>query len=137
MVRLAFSSVLIAALLPCRLAARPSTAADRPADLYERRIQPILAKNCYSCHGEAKTSSLDLRTRDGMLQGGSRGPALAPGKPEASRLYRYVAGLEKPSMPPTGPLAAEEVAALKTWIAVGAVLAGPGALRGERGVQKR
>jgi uncharacterized protein DUF1553/uncharacterized protein DUF1549/cytochrome c len=168
MARLALSFVLIAASLPCLLAARPSTAAHRPltpeatggraaaasrakppdtrppalapetspgagrtgaalsdlalatTDLYERRVQPILAKSCYGCHGDAQTSGFDLRTRDGMLRGGSRGPALAPGNPEASRLYRYVAGLEKPSMPPTGPLAAEEVAALKAWIAAGA-----------------
>src|SRR5437763_9428613 len=94
------------------------------AGLYERRIQPILAKNCYGCHGDAKTSGLDLRTRDGMLQGGSRGPILVPGRPEISRLYRYVAGLEKPSMPPTGPLIPEEVAVLKAWIAAGAPTGG-------------
>jgi len=93
------------------------------AEVYERRIRPMLAKNCYGC-GKAKTSGLDLRTRDGMLRGGSRGPALVPGDPEASRLYRYVAGLEKPSMPPADPLAGGEVAALKAWIAAGAPSAG-------------
>jgi hypothetical protein len=91
-----------------------------PAELYERHIRPMLAKNCYHCHGSAKTSGLDLRTRDGMLRGGSRGPALVPGDPDASRLYRYVAHLEKPSMPPGDPLGAREVASLKAWIAGGA-----------------
>ena len=95
-----------------------------PAELYARRIRPMLAKNCYRCHGEAKTSGLDMRTRDGMLRGGVRGPALVPGNPEASRLYRYVAGLEKPSMPPADPLSGGEVAALKAWIAAGAPTAG-------------
>src|SRR5439155_204598 len=52
-----------------------------PAELYTRRIRPMLAKNCYRCHGEAKTSGLDMRTRDGMLRGGARGPALVRGNP--------------------------------------------------------
>ena len=30
-----------------------------PAELYARRIRPLLAKNCYGCHGEAQTSGLD------------------------------------------------------------------------------
>ena len=95
-----------------------------PAELYARRIRPLLAKNCYACHGSAQTSGLDLRTREGMLRGGSRGPALVPGNPEASRLYRYVARLEKPSMPPGDSLSGGEVAALKAWIAAGAPAAG-------------
>jgi cytochrome c len=95
-----------------------------PAELYARRIRPLLAKNCYGCHGSAQTSGLDLRTRDGMLRGGSRGPALVPGNPEASRLYRYVARLEKPSMPPGDSLSGGEVAALKAWIAAGAPAGG-------------
>ena len=95
-----------------------------PAELYARRIRPLLAKNCCTCHGKEKTSGLDLRTRDAMLRGGSRGPALVPGDPEASRLYRYVARLEKPSMPPGDSLSGGEVAALKAWIAAGAPAAG-------------
>jgi hypothetical protein len=91
-----------------------------PDELYARRIRPLLAKNCYNCHGKEKTSGLDLRTRDSMLRGGSRGPAVVPGNPEASHLYRYVADLEKPSMPPDDSLRAGDVAALKSWIAAGA-----------------
>jgi hypothetical protein len=51
-----------------------------------------------------------------MLHGGSRGAALVPGRADASRLYRHVAGLEKPSTPPSSPLPAQEVDALKAWI---------------------
>ena len=98
--------------------------AAQSSEYFESRVRPVLAANCYDCHGGAKTSGLDLRTRDGMLRGGSRGPALVPGDAEASRLYRYVAGLEKPSMPPGDPLSGGEVAALKAWIAEGAPAAG-------------
>jgi hypothetical protein len=34
------------------------------------RASQILQKNCLMCHGGAKTSGLDLRTREGMLTGG-------------------------------------------------------------------
>src|SRR5262249_45427526 len=44
--------------------ASPPSASD---ELYARRIRPLLAKNCYSCHGKTKTSGLDLRTREAML----------------------------------------------------------------------
>src|SRR5206468_2098967 len=81
---------------------------------------PILARNCFGCHGDGKTSGLDARSRDGLLRGGSRGPALVPGRPDASRLYRYIAGLEKPAMPPGGPLSPADVATIEAWIEAGA-----------------
>ena len=67
-------------------------------------------------------SGLDLSTRESMLRGGEKGPAIVPGKAEASRLYRRVAGLEKPAMPlaPLPPLTPQEVAVLKSWIDQGA-----------------
>src|SRR5439155_20699269 len=89
-------------------------------DLFQQQIQPILARNCYGCHGDGKTSGFDARSRDGLLRGGSRGPALVPGRADASRLYRYIAGLEKPAMPPGGPLLPAEIAAIKAWIEAGA-----------------
>ena len=52
--------------------------------------------------------------------GGESGPAIVPGQPEASLLLEYVSG-EKPEMPKDAPpLAAEQVAALRRWIAEGA-----------------
>jgi hypothetical protein len=94
-------------------------------------IQPILQRTCWTCHGTAfQLSNLDLRTRDGALKGGNRGPALVPGNAEGSPLYRFVAGLDQPSMPlDGGALPAAQVAAIKAWIDQGAHWdAGPGAL---------
>ena len=42
--------------------------------------------------------------------------ALVPGNAEKSRLYRMVAGLEKPAMPLDGKLTAEQVETIKLWI---------------------
>ncbi len=83
----------------------------------------ILQRRCLQCHGEAlQMSGLDLRTREGLLKGGEKGPALVPGNADASRAYRRVAGMEQPLMPmaPLPPLSSEEIAVLKTWINHGA-----------------
>jgi len=91
------------------------------ADGLPDKAAAILNKNCAGCHGGAlKMASLDLRTRDGMLSGGERGPAIVPGKPEASRLYRFAAGLDQPSMPPGKSMPADQVEILRQWIAEGA-----------------
>src|SRR5262245_60671658 len=66
---------------------------------FDKDIKPILEKNCLSCHGETMQGRLDLRTRESALKGGARGADVVPGKPEDSRLYRRIAGLERPSMP--------------------------------------
>jgi cytochrome c553 len=81
----------------------------------------ILRQNCAACHGAGlKMSGLDLRTREAMLKGGEHGPAVSPGQPEKSRLYRFVAGLENPTMPPGKKLADEDIAVLRRWIEEGA-----------------
>src|SRR5688572_582971 len=85
----------------------------------------ILRENCFACHGAAlKMSNLDLRTRESMLAGGEHGAALVPGDPDKSRLYRFIAGLENPAMPPGKPLAKDKVEAIRKWIEAGAPMAG-------------
>jgi len=85
-------------------------------------IRPIMERSCWNCHGEAaQLSELDLSTRDGALEGGTRGPAIVPGRADDSRLFQMVAGLDQPAMPMTGaPLSDTEIAAVRTWINDGA-----------------
>ncbi|MFN0166512.1 MAG: PSD1 and planctomycete cytochrome C domain-containing protein [Bryobacteraceae bacterium] len=88
---------------------------------FTQSIRPVLARSCWNCHGgAAQLSGLDLRTRETALTGGTRGAAILPGKPEDSRLYRLIAGLEKPGMPMDGKLPAAEVNLFRQWIAEGA-----------------
>jgi hypothetical protein len=85
-------------------------------------VLPVLQR-CFQCHGPSlRMSKLDLSSRDGMLRGGEKGPALVPGNAEASPLYRRVTGFEQPSMPmpPVPALNAAEVALVKNWINQGA-----------------
>ena len=85
-------------------------------------IRPIFERSCWNCHGEAsQLSGLDLRSREAAVEGGTRGPALVPGRAEESRLYRVLAGLDDPPMPMSGDaLTDAEVSAIRTWIDDGA-----------------
>jgi hypothetical protein len=85
-------------------------------------IRPIMERACWNCHGEAaQLSDLNLSTREGALEGGTKGPAIVPGRAEDSRLFRMVAGLDQPFMPMSGdPLSDAELAAVRTWIDEGA-----------------
>jgi hypothetical protein len=88
-----------------------------------QEVLRLFEQKCAQCHGEAvQMGGLDLRTRDSILRGGETGPAVTPGKSEASLLYARVAGLKKPLMPmaPMPPLNEIEVALLKRWIDEGA-----------------
>ena len=81
----------------------------------------ILKKNCLLCHGAAMQSSgLDLRTREAMLRGGERGSAIKPGDAANSKIYRFAAGIDQPSMPPGKKLNDADLAVLKGWIESGA-----------------
>jgi len=88
---------------------------------FTRDIQPILQNSCWKCHGEAmQLSKLDLRTLEGALKGGEKGASIVPGKAEDSRLYRRVAGLERPAMPMDGKLTGDQISTIKAWIDQGA-----------------
>ena len=114
---------LIAPLAPTWSSAQGPAQSTPPSSVaFDRDIRPILEKNCLSCHSpELRVSRLDLSTREGALTGGAKGVVLVPGDAERSRLYRMVAGLDRPTMPMQGtPLAPSDVAVLKKWIEEGA-----------------
>ena len=99
------------------------SAADEGLAFFEKRIRPIFLEHCYECHaGVNSKGGLLLDTGHGWKSGGERGPAIVPGKPEASLLIRAVRH-EDPelTMPKKGKrLAVEEIAALEKWIRMGA-----------------
>src|SRR2546428_55417 len=116
---LAFAvTVSVVALVSAQAPANPVA---QPTVTFATDIQPILANSCWNCHGETQVSKFDLRTRGSALRGGEHGSDVVPGNAEQSRMYRRVAGLEKPSMPAQGaPLTPAQVTAVKTWINAGA-----------------
>src|SRR5687768_5981884 len=102
----------------------------QPGPPSDKEAVSILKQKCSQCHGGAlQMSGLDLSTRESLLRGGEKGPVIVPGDSEGSRLYRRVAGLEKPAMPmaPLPPLTSQQVAMLKSWIDQGAAWSSEGA----------
>src|SRR5262245_41800471 len=96
-------------------------AASRKVD-YKQDIQPLLAQNCYSCHGpEVQQAGLRLDLRQNALRGGDYGPVIKIGDSAASKLIRrLVDGDGGLQMPPDGPLSNEEIGMLRAWIDQGA-----------------
>lgn len=100
----------------------PIWASAAPPD-FEREVAPILARRCAGCHNASEArGDLDITEREKILQGGSKGPALSPGKLDESILIeRVVAG----EMPPkekgkSQKLPDAEIATLRAWVADGA-----------------
>jgi hypothetical protein len=71
--------------------ALPAAPDARQVEFFEQRIRPVLAGECYACHGaEKQKGGLRLDHRDALRQGGDSGPALVPGKPAESLLLRVL-----------------------------------------------
>ncbi len=98
------------------LCARADTS-ERQEQFFHDHVEPILIGRCLECHGSESKGELDLRTESTALKGGESGTCIEPGNPAESLLYEYITSEE---MPPKEPLAAEEIAVLKQWIADGA-----------------
>jgi mono/diheme cytochrome c family protein len=87
--------------------------------LFESEVRSVLTNNCLKCHGGEQTlGGFDMRTSASFAKGGNHGPAVVPGKPDASRLIEWVASGK---MPMGGArLAAKDIDALRRWVASGA-----------------
>lgn len=100
-------------------------AATRTVD-FVADIEPLLKKNCHSCHGaEHQEGGLRLDAKARALAGGDLGKEIIPGKSGESRLIRVVAGGDDEigAMPPEGkgqPLTAAQIGLLRAWIDQGA-----------------
>jgi hypothetical protein len=94
------------------------------SEFFERKIRPLFAKHCYECHSVDTADDnghLALDGRTGLVAGGTRGPILAPGKPDESLLMTAVRyGDPKLQMPPDGKLSAGDVELLAEWVRQGA-----------------
>jgi len=94
------------------------------ADELSTRAYDILKSNCFACHGANKTSGLDMRTRESMLTGGQRGPAITPANLRRSLLFAMASHTIEPSMPPGKKLPDADIETLRQWILAGAELNG-------------
>lgn len=81
-------------------------------------IGGIFSDNCVRCHGGATPrAGLDLSTYDSAIRGSGNGPVIVCGNAAESRLVARITGQVTPQMPRgAAPLAADQIAAIQTWI---------------------
>ena len=90
-------------------------------DLFETRVRPVLARNCYACHTESKMGGLQLDSREHVLRGGKSGAAIVPGDPDHSLLIAAVRQTGSLKMPLGGAkLKPDEIETLAAWVKAGA-----------------
>jgi mono/diheme cytochrome c family protein len=86
---------------------------------FVRDVQPILAQNCYDCHGAHKhESQLRWDNKEIAMQGGEHGPDIIAGRSAESRVIQLVSGaVPDLVMPPKGDrLTAQQIGILRAWI---------------------
>ena len=110
---------------------RSSALAQSPSSIdsvdFQRDVRPILADNCFQCHGPdvaSRQAGLRLDTQEGALGARPRGAAVVAADADASLLYQRVTHTdERRRMPPIGAnktLTDRQIAVLRQWIEAGA-----------------
>ena len=97
-------------------------------DFFETKIRPVLVEHCYECHAAKKSrGGLALDSREGLLQGGDKGPAVVPGKADESLLIRSVRHtLPDLKMPKKKPMLDDAIIAdFVRWVNLGAPFPAP------------
>ena len=97
-------------------------------DLFTTKVRPILARNCFKCHGpddKTRKSGLRLDRREDALKAAKSGnPAIVPGKPDESEFLNRVFSDDPGEVmpPPQTKLSVSESdkQILKQWINDGA-----------------
>ena len=132
--RALFRASLVAALLAAGAGAAisleagqsESAAGAEPVD-FQREIRPILADNCFSCHGPDESTRqvrLRLDTEDGLLQERPSGQPVVRGDAASSLIIQRVshadARLRMPPAETNKSLTDEQIDTLQRWIDEGA-----------------
>lgn len=93
---------------------------------FEKRVRPVFAQHCYSCHSESVgkiKGKLVLDRVDKLLAGGASGALVVPGKPDQSLLIRAIRYHDsKLKMPPSGAIPKHQIDDLIAWVGDGAVV---------------
>jgi len=112
----------LAAAPPSELPADHAERMTRGLSLYKEQVAGLLKKHCVKCHGGDKVQGdLDFATREGLLKGGTNGPAVVPFQPSKSYLLTLIKHDDEPAMPDNAPkLADKDIAAIERWIELGA-----------------
>jgi len=98
---------------------------------FNQDVQPILASNCFACHGpdpEMRKAGLRLDLEESAFRKRPGHPdAIVPGHPEQSELVKRIESKDPHHLMPQSPqgearpMNAADIAVLKEWIRQGAV----------------
>ncbi len=118
-------SVLTGAFAAAAEADKPAPASTEAIQFFETKIRPVLADNCFRCHGPSKQrGGLRLDNRADALTGGDNGKDIVPGDVDGSLLLQAIAqtdpDLKPMPPPPNAKLSAAQIADLTQWIKIGA-----------------
>lgn len=94
----------------------------KPID-FARDVQPILASQCYSCHGDKKQKAgLRLDDKEDALRGGDSGSAIVSGKSSDSLLIERIENNDASRRMPlhAEPLSRSQITTIRHWIDQGA-----------------
>src|SRR5207247_4950185 len=101
----------------------PASAEPTPEQtrFFETRVRPVLAENCFTCHGPQKQKGgLRLDSAEAVRKGGDSGPVVKPGDPDNSLLIQAIRQSGPLKMPPKQQLKPDATEALTTWVKMGA-----------------
>jgi hypothetical protein len=107
----------------CAIGANAASLSKEHLTYFETKIRPVLVNNCYKCHSAAEKvkGGLTLDSKKGMIEGGDSGPAIVPGNPQSSLLYRALTYRDADvEMPPNAKLDDKVIANFEQWIRMGA-----------------
>lgn len=107
------NAFLLLALIP---------AADAKKVTFDEHVLPIMKDKCASCHNQdKKRGGLVVVNYTQLMAGGSSGAAVKVGDPDNSLLYRLMAHVQEPIMPPKSQKPTKEsLDVVHKWIAGGA-----------------
>ena len=109
-------------LLPLVQAEDSAKAEPAGIEFFEKRIRPVLVRECYSCHAASSSEikgQLRVDSREAIRRGGESGPAVVPGVIGKSLLIDAIEHRTL-EMPPKKKLSPRVIADFRRWIQLGA-----------------
>jgi hypothetical protein len=126
---LVMGTALLATTAGCKGKPSGSSSSQQHLD-FNQDVQPILASNCFSCHGpdpEMRKANLRLDLEESAFKKRPGKPdAIVPGHPEKSELIRRIESkdphylMPQTSLGEAKPMKPQDIAILKQWVAEGA-----------------
>ena len=114
--------IFLASAVFCRLSSPEFRIMAASQPNYSADVAPILQKHCSTCHSSSThKSGLVMDSYSSLIKGGKHGQSIVPHDAKDSRLLQMLEGEVDPQMPlEADPLAASEIAVIRTWVDAGA-----------------